>query len=118
MSIVSTEKLFDNLARELAPARILLCGQVAGVYDQDPLAHPEAEILDSIDRSDWEQVESKLGGSHGVDVTGGMFTKVRDMYRLTLAMPPMQAMIFSGEEPGNLAAVLRGQMVDFGTIIN
>jgi isopentenyl phosphate kinase len=118
MSIVSNEKLFGNLARELAPARILLCGQVAGVYDQDPLAHPEAEILDSIDRTDWEQVEAKLGGSHGVDVTGGMFTKVRDMYRLTLAMPPMQAMIFSGEEPGNLAAVLRGQMVDFGTIIN
>ncbi len=41
-----------------------------------------------------------LGGSHGVDVTGGMFTKVREMYRLTVAMPPMQAMIMSAEEPG------------------
>jgi len=51
-------------------------------------------------------------------VTGGMFTKVRDMYRLTLAMPPMQAMIMSAEEPGNLEAVLKGQMVDFGTLIN
>ncbi len=118
MSIVSTEKLFDNLARELTPNRILLCGHVAGVYEADPLTNPEAELIDSIDQSDWDEIEAKLGGSHGVDVTGGMFTKVRDMYRLTLAMPPMQAMIFSGEAPGNLEAVLKGQMVDFGTIIN
>ncbi|MDX1523254.1 MAG: isopentenyl phosphate kinase [Anaerolineae bacterium] len=118
MSIVSTEKLFDNLARELTPSKILLCGQVEGVYDKDPLTHPDAELYDSIDNSDWAEVEATLGGSHGTDVTGGMFTKVRDMYRLTVAMPPMQAMIFSGEKPGHLEAVLKGQMVDFGTIIN
>jgi hypothetical protein len=47
-----------------------------------------------------------------------MFTKVRDMYRLTVAMPPMQAMIMSADEPGQLEAVLKGQMVDFGTLIN
>ncbi len=118
MSIVSTEKLFDNLARELTPNRILLCGHVDGVYDSDPLTNPEAELFDSIDRTDWEEVETTLGASHGTDVTGGMFTKVREMYRLTLAMPPMQAMIFSGETPGNLEVVLKGQMVDFGTLIN
>lgn len=118
MSIVSTEKLFDNLARELSPGRILLCGRVAGVYDADPALNPDAELYDSIDRSDWAAIEAQLGGAQGVDVTGGMLTKVRDMYRLTLAMPPMQAMIFSGETPGHLEAVLKGQMVDFGTIIN
>jgi hypothetical protein len=47
-----------------------------------------------------------------------MFSKVREMYRLTLAMPPMQAMIMSAEKPGNLEAVLKGQMVNFGTLIN
>ncbi len=118
MSIVSTEKLFDSLARELAPGRIVLAGQVAGVYEADPLSNPEAEIIEDIDRTNWEEVEAMLGGSHGVDVTGGMFTKVREMYRLTVAMPPMQAMIMSAEEPGNLEAVLKGQMVSFGTLIN
>ena len=118
MSIVSTEKLFDNLARELAPARIVLCGQVDGVYEADPLSNPGARLFDTIDSSNWPQVEARLGGSHGVDVTGGMFSKVREMYHLTLAMPPMQAMIMSAEEPGHLEAVLKGQMVDFGTLIN
>ena len=118
MSIVSTEKLFDNLARELSPDRIILCGQVDGVYDSDPLSNPEAELIDTIDGTNWAEVEAMLGGSHGVDVTGGMFSKVREMYHLTLAMPPMQAMIMSAEEPGNLEAVLKGQLVDFGTLIN
>lgn len=118
MSIVSTEKLFDNLARELSPQRIILAGQVDGVYDKDPFKYPEAELIDSIDRSNWAEVETVLGGSHGVDVTGGMFTKVREMYRLTLAMPPMQAMIISADEPGHVEAVLKGQMVSFGTLIN
>jgi isopentenyl phosphate kinase len=118
MSIVSTELLFDNLARELAPHRIILAGQVDGVYEADPLTNPEAELIAEIDRSNWDEVEAMLGGSHGVDVTGGMFSKVREMYRLTLAMPPMQAMIMSAEIPGNLEAVLKGQMVHFGTLIN
>ncbi len=118
MSIVSTEKLFDNLARELSPDRIILVGRVDGVFEADPLTHPDAELIEFIDSSNWEEVEAKLAGSHGVDVTGGMLSKVREMYRLTVAMPPMQAMIMSAEEPGRLEAVLKGQMVDFGTLIN
>jgi len=118
MSIVSTEKLFDNLARELTPNRIILAGQVEGVYDKDPLSNPDAELIEDIDPTNWDEVEAMLGGSHATDVTGGMFTKVREMYRLTLAMPPMQAMIMSAEEPGNVEAVLKGQMVSFGTLIN
>lgn len=118
MSIVSTELLFDNLARELTPHRIILAGQVEGVYEADPLTKPDAELIGEIDRTNWEEVEVMLSGSHGVDVTGGMFSKVREMYRLTLAMPPMQAMIMSAETPGNLEAVLKGQMVNFGTLIN
>lgn len=118
MSIVSTEVLFDNLARELTPNRIVLTGQVDGVYEADPTTNPAAEMIEDIDRNNWDEVEAMLSGSHGTDVTGGMFTKVRDMYRLTLAMPPMQAMIMSAEAPGNVEAVLKGQMVSFGTLIN
>jgi hypothetical protein len=47
-----------------------------------------------------------------------MFSKVREMYRLTLAMPPMQAIIMSAEKPGHLEMLLKGQMVSFGTVIN
>jgi len=118
MSIVSTETLFDNLARELTPNRIILAGQVEGVFDADPTTNPQAELIEEIDRTNWDEIEALLGGSSATDVTGGMFTKVRDMYRLTLAMPPMQAMIISAETAGNVEEVLKGQLVDFGTLIN
>lgn len=118
MSIVSTEKLFDNLARELNPERILLAGDLDGVYTTDPRLDPGAELFDFIDSTNWAAVEASLGGSQATDVTGGMFTKVRDMYHLTLAMPPMQAMIFSGLKPGNVQSALLGKTADFGTLIN
>jgi len=118
MSIVSTEMLFDNLAQELSPAKIILSGQVGGVYDRDPVACPTAALIRQITPTNWTEVETKLGGSHGVDVTGGMLTKVREMYNLTLAMPPMQVMIISAEIPGNVEAALTGQAIELGTVIN
>lgn len=118
MSIVSTEILFDNLARELTPDRILLAGDLDGVYTGNPKTNPAAELVEDIGQSNWDEVELALSGALTADVTGGMLTKVRDMYHLTLAMPPMQAMIFSGLEPGNVETALLGQVADFGTLIN
>jgi isopentenyl phosphate kinase len=118
VNIVSTEKLFDNLARELNPERILLAGDLDGVYTGDPKMNPDAELIEDIDSSNWDEVKDMLGGSQAEDVTGGMFTKVRDMYHLTLAMPPMQAMILSGAEANNVKNVLLGAVVNFGTLIN
>ena len=118
VNIVSTEKLFDNLARELNPERILLAGDLDGVYTGDPKTDPEAALIADIDPSNWDEVQSALGNAQANDVTGGMYTNVRDMYHLTLAMPPMQAMIFSGERPNNVKEVLLGAVVNFGTLIN
>jgi len=118
INIVSTEQLFDNLARELNPNRILLAGDLPGVFSGDPKTNSAAELIEDIDSSNWDEVKEMLAGSQAQDVTGGMFTKVRDMYHLTLAMPPMQAMVFSGEEPGNIKESLLGTVVDFGTLIN
>jgi isopentenyl phosphate kinase len=118
MSIVSTEKLFDHLARELWPSRIILAGHVDGVYTQDPLTHPQARRIAAITPGNWAEVETMLGGSHAVDVTGGMLSKVREMYQLTLAQPPMQALIISAEQPGQVEAALKGQAAGLGTVIN
>ena len=116
-TIVSTEQIFDNIAREFQPARIILAGMVDGVYDADPLADPTASRYDEIGLDNWHQVEAALGGSHGTDVTGGMFSKVRDMYHLVLAQPPLEVHIISGESPGHVGSALVGGGSDIGTII-
>ena len=118
VNIVSTEKLFDNLARELNPERILLAGDLDGVYTADPKTNADSKLIEDIDSVNWSEVENALSGSQAADVTGGMYSKVRAMYHLTLAMPPMQAMIFSGEKPNNVQEALLGAVADFGTLIN
>jgi isopentenyl phosphate kinase len=116
-TIISTEQIFDNIARELQPARIILAGIVDGVYDADPLTNPNASRYAEITQDNWHEVEASLGGSHGTDVTGGMFSKVRDMYHLMLAQPPLQIHIVSGETPGQVASALSGSDRDIGTLI-
>jgi len=116
-TIISTEQIFDNIARELQPARIILAGVVDGVYDADPLTNSGASRYEEITLDNWPEVEAALGGSHGTDVTGGMFSKVREMHYLVLAQPPLQVHIVSGEVPGQVASALSGTDRDFGTLI-
>jgi isopentenyl phosphate kinase len=117
-TIVSTEQIFDNIARELHPTRIILAGIVDGVYDADPLADSEARRYREITPGNWEEVKGALGGSHAVDVTGGMFSKVQDMYHLVLAQPPLQVHIVSGEISGHVGSALSGSYTDLGTLIH
>jgi isopentenyl phosphate kinase len=116
-TIISTEQIFDNIARELQPPRIILAGIVDGVYDADPLADSEATRYEEITQDNWGEVEATLGASYGTDVTGGMFSKVRDMYHLVLAQPPLQVHIVSGEIPGHVYSALSGSGTDIGTLI-
>ena len=116
-TIISTEQIFDNIARELQPTRIILAGIVDGVYDGDPLTKVGTSRYEKITRDNWEEVEAALGGSHATDVTGGMFSKVRDMYHLVLAQPPLQVHVVSGEIPGSVLSALSGSGIDIGTLI-
>ena len=57
-----------------------------------------------------------LGGSHGVDVTGGMAAKVKDMVKLVSQLPDLEALIFGGTSPGQIESTLLGHTTP-GTLI-
>jgi isopentenyl phosphate kinase len=101
-TIISTEDIFIYLAEHLKPVRILLAGDVPGVLDERDRVIPE------ITPADLERLERLLGGSHGVDVTGGMASKVRAMLSLCQAIPGLQVHILSGGQPGLLTDALIG----------
>ncbi len=109
-TIISTETIFFYLARHLPVSRILLLGEVDGVYD------PAGEVIPTITPATLPAVEAALGGSAGTDVTGGMETKVRDMVALVQAVPDLTIRIMSGAQPGLLEAALLGQAKP-GTLI-
>jgi isopentenyl phosphate kinase len=58
-----------------------------------------------------------LSGSHGVDVTGGMLTKVREMYALVRSQPSLSVHLISGRLEGLIERALLGQAFSEGTLI-
>lgn len=111
-TILSTEDLFEHLARQLQPGRVLLAGLEGAVWADFPA---RAQRVERITPASFDEIRQGVGASHGADVTGGMESKVRQMLRLAQQVPGLTAQIFSGETPGSLQAALLGETP--GTII-
>jgi isopentenyl phosphate kinase len=104
-TILSTEDLFSYLAVQLAPERILLAGIEPGVWEDYP---QRSRIVSEITPSNYARYFEVLKGSHAVDVTGGMDSKVSQNLELIKQVPGLEVVIFSGSQPGTLAQVLNG----------
>lgn len=116
-TIVSTEEILSYLAGLLHPQRIILVGEVDGVYDRDPLCDPTAQPIAEISPANYAHVKQWLGDSHGVDVTGGMFSKVQEMVALAQRVPGLLVHLITGQEPGRVRRVLLAPDVAGGTRI-
>lgn len=102
-TIISTETIFFYLSRHFPVRRILLLGEVEGVYNRD------GRIIPAITPASFDAVKPALGGSAGTDVTGGMETKVRDMLALAQRVSGLEIRIMDGRQPGLLRDTLLSQ---------
>jgi isopentenyl phosphate kinase len=116
-AIISTESLLAHLAlaTQLRPSRVILVGEEA-VYSADPRRDPNAQRVPLITAANLASVLNGTVGSHAVDVTGGMRSKLELMWRLVQAIPELEVRLI-GPAPGNLAAALLGEERDVGTTI-
>lgn len=116
-AIIATEQLLIHLAGTpaLRPQRVILVGE-AGVYTADPRADRQARRIPRIDAANIAEVLQAAGSSHGVDVTGGMRSKVELMWRLVESSPGLQVHLI-GTTPGLLARALTGTAEGEGTVI-
>ena len=107
-TIVSTEELFSELAKQSAESsRILLAGLEKGVW-QD---YPQKEILiKNMNVRDFQISNFEyIMQSEFPDVTGGMQSKVNLMGLLLTEEIIKEAQIFSGEIPGNISDAILGK---------
>jgi isopentenyl phosphate kinase len=105
-TILSTEDLFIHLAAHLPVDRILLAGIEAGVWSDYPVRQ---QPIERITPGNYHRLVEALAGSSAVDVTGGMAEKVTQMLQLVKQHPNLEALIFSGLQPGNILQALAGQ---------
>jgi isopentenyl phosphate kinase len=99
-TIVSTEAIFARLARPLQVRRIILLGEVEGVYDG------KGEIIRAITPETLGEARSSLAGSRGVDVTGGMLQKVETMVDIVREHPAVEVTIADGRQEGVIVDLL------------
>lgn len=112
--IISADEIINYFARNMSPSRVIMVGKVDGVMTSDPTKDRSAKIIPEITTKNYGKIKSSLTGSDGVDVTGGMLSKVESM--LELAKEGIESEIISGEKPGNLLKALKGAR-GIGTLI-
>lgn len=101
-TIASTEEIFQVLDDLLLSSRIILAGEVGGIYNADPLVDSKAKVIPSVTLKSFAEIRSGLAGSYGVDVTGGMAAKVAQAMGWIAKRPQLRVLICSGLEPDNL----------------
>ncbi len=113
-TIVSTEDVFAFLATELKPTRILLAGSDPGVLDSFPSGAVIPRLTPAMLASHAAQVKA----SQAPDVTGGMESKVKQMFALLDTQPTLAIQIFSGAEAGFVHDLLTGMGPTGTTLVN
>lgn len=106
-TILSTEDLFEYLARRLHPQRVLLAGIETGVWRDFPLRN---QLVEEITPTSFPEVLPVLRGSTATDVTGGMESKVWRCLELVDAVPMLEVLIFSGDQPDALRMAINGKV--------
>lgn len=105
-SICSTEEVFRFLATALPATdwtvrRILWMGETAGVWDAD------GATLTRLDAVSAAELAASVGGSRGIDVTGGMTHRLETA--LALADRGVESWILDGRERDRLYRALLGR---------
>jgi isopentenyl phosphate kinase len=100
--IVSGDQLVSYLAKALQAEIVAVGSNVDGVL-------ASGKLVPEITRKDLPSIERYLGGSAGVDVTGGMKGKLLEM--LDLADAGICSVIFNAAKKGNIARALSGESV-------
>lgn len=110
--VYSTEKVFDELAKYFADkyeVRVIHISSEDGVYKKG-----QASVFAEINSTNFEEVKEHLGGSNGVDVSGGMLHKVEECLELTKI--GIVSQIVSGMVAGRVKEAIMGKKVKGTTI--
>ena len=99
-TIVSTESIFAWLAGKLDAKSIILLGEVDGVLDSGN------QVIREIRPGASGRIKDALGGSSGIDVTGGMIQKVEEMVALVKRRPDLEIVIANGNRPNGLVDIV------------
>ena len=117
-TIISTEQIFTYLAQFLRPQRIILVGEVAGVYSGDPQRDSIVRLIPEINSQNYGEIIHMLSTSFGVDVTGGMLGKIKTLFELVQDQPNLSVRLVTGRRQHLVQQVLMDPGLREGTLLH
>jgi isopentenyl phosphate kinase len=116
-AIISTEQIFIHLAQRLCPQRIIMAGEVAGVYSGDPQRDSIVRLIPEINSKNYADIKHMLSTSFAVDVTGGMLSKINSLYELVTEQPNLRVQIITGRRNQLMEKTLIDPDLGEGTVL-
>ncbi|MDE1856513.1 MAG: isopentenyl phosphate kinase family protein [Candidatus Micrarchaeota archaeon] len=114
--IASTEEVFRYLAYKLRPYKIVIGTDVDGLFTADPKIDRQASMIREIGPRNIAYALNFASKSRKVDVTGGMKTKLVDVYKISKRTGAI-CQIVNARVPGRIEKALEDLRV-LGTVIN
>ncbi|MGI0141628.1 MAG: isopentenyl phosphate kinase [Candidatus Micrarchaeales archaeon] len=105
--LASTEAVFNALARDMRPSKIILLTDVDGVFDSNPKNNKNAKLVPLIDGSNISKILKGAGPATKTDYTGGMNSKVQIGYE-TVRDYDATVYIANGTRAGIIEKILNG----------
>ncbi len=103
IDILSGDQIITYLAKMLRPSKVIFLMDVDGIYDGKP---DEGSLLWEIKAEEIEGLISKLSGSAGIDVTGGIANKLREAREIAQFS---EVWFVNGRIPGRLGGAVLGE---------
>jgi isopentenyl phosphate kinase len=113
-AILSGDQLVSSLAINFGASRIIMGGDVDGIYTKDPKTNKLARLVQHVTLQELKSQKHDIEGSKATDVTGGMLGKMREL--IPAIKQNIQALLVNATKPLRVYKALRGEEV-IGTII-
>ena len=113
-AILSGDQIVSSLALNFGASRIIIGGDVDGLYTKDPKASKSAKLIKRVTLEELKTQKLDIEGSKATDVTGGMLGKVSEL--IPAIEQNIQALLVNATKPLRVYKALKGEEV-IGTII-
>ncbi|MCW4016250.1 MAG: isopentenyl phosphate kinase [Candidatus Bathyarchaeota archaeon] len=114
-AILSGDQLVSSLAITFGASRIIMGGDVDGLYTADPKVNASAKLIERVTLEELKNQKHEIEGSKAIDdVTGGMLGKMREL--IPAIEKNIQTLIVNATKPLRVYKALREEEV-VGTII-
>jgi isopentenyl phosphate kinase len=113
-AILSGDQLVSSLAINFGASRIVMGGDVDGLFTADPKTCSSAQLIERVTLEELKSEKHVIEGSQSTDVTGGMLGKMREL--VPAIEHNIETLIVNATKPMRVCAALKGKSV-VGTVI-